>query len=165
MLNTIFMGNMLKAMSMMLVSVIGIGIVAYSISTAPPETSINCDEQICTTGIIAQVIDGDTIKFLSDDSEEIRIRLALVNAAERTDPGGQEAKTFAESQCSAGSESVFILDRGQKPSFDREIGLVFCSESSLNELLLENDHAEIDPRFCGRSEFGGLDWAVKYGCD
>ncbi|MBT3742986.1 MAG: hypothetical protein HOF81_00005, partial [Thaumarchaeota archaeon] len=135
------MGNILKAISMMLISIIGIGIVAYSISTTPPNTSINCDDQICTTGIIAQVVDGDTVKFLSDSGEEIRIRLALVNAAERTEPGGESAKVFAESQCSAGSESVFILDRGQKPSFDREIGLVFCSETSLNELLLENDHA------------------------
>ena len=159
------MGNMLKAMSMMLISVIGIGIVAYSISITPPDTSIDCEEQICTTGIIAHVVDGDTVKFLSDNGEEIRIRLALVNAAERTGPGGEEAKIFVESQCSAGSESVFILDRGQKPSFDREVGLVFCSETSLNELLLENDHAELDPRFCGRSEFGGLDWAVKYGCE
>jgi len=159
------MGNILKAISMMLISIIGIGIVAYSISTTPPDTSINCDDQICTTGVIAQVVDGDTVKFLSDSGEEIRIRLALVNAPERTEPGGNESKAFAVSQCSAGSESVFILDRGQKPSFDREIGLVFCSETSLNELLLENDHAELDPRFCGRSEFGGLDWALKYGCD
>ena len=150
---------------MMLISIIGIGIVAYSISTTPPDTSINCDDQICTTGVIAQVVDGDTVKFLSDSGEEIRIRLALVNAPERTEPGGDESKAFAVSQCSAGSESVFILDRGQKPSFDREIGLVFCSETSLNELLLENDHAELDPRFCGRSEFSGLDWALKYGCD
>ena len=159
------MGNILKAISMMLISIIGIGIVAYSISTTPPDTSINCDDQICTTGVIALVVDGDTVKFLSDSGEEIRIRLALVNAPERTEPGGDESKAFAVSQCSAGSESVFILDRGQKPSFDREIGLVFCSETSLNELLLENDHAELDPRFCGRSEFGGLDWALKYGCD
>ena len=159
------MGNILKAISMMLISIIGIGIVAYSISTTPPDTSINCNDQICTTGVIAQVVDGDTVKFLSDSGEEIRIRLALVNAPERTEPGGDESKAFAVSQCSAGSESVFILDRGQKPSFDREIGLVFCSETSLNELLLENDHAELDPRFCGRSEFGGLDWALKYGCD
>jgi endonuclease YncB( thermonuclease family) len=159
------MGNILKAISMMLISIIGIGIVAYSISTTPPDTSINCDDQICTTGVIAQVVDGDTVKFLSDSGEEIRIRLALVNAPERTEPGGNESKAFAVSQCSAGSESVFILDRGQKPSFDREIGLVFCSETSLNELLLENDHAELDPRFCGRSEFGGLNWALKYGCD
>ena len=159
------MGNMLKAVSMMLVSVIGIGIVAFAIYVEPPKTSINCDDQICTTGIIAQVVDGDTVKFLSDAGEEVRIRLALVNAAERTEPGGEEAKIFAESQCSAGSESVFILDRGQKPSFGREVGLVFCSETSLNELLLENDYAEIDPRFCGRSEFGGLDWAVKHGCN
>ena len=159
------MGNILKAISMMIISIIGIGIVAYSISITPPDTSINCDDQICTTGVIAQVVDGDTVKFLSDSGEEIRIRLALVNAPERTEPGGDESKAFAVSQCSAGSESVFILDRGQKPSFDREIGLVFCSETSLNELLLENDHAELDPRFCGRSEFGGLDWALKYGCD
>ena len=159
------MGNISKAISMMIISIIGIGIVAYSISTTPPDTSINCDDQICTTGVIAQVVDGDTVKFLSDSGEEIRISLALVNAPERTEPGGDESKAFAVSQCSAGSESVFILDRGQKPSFDREIGLVFCSETSLNELLLENDHAELDPRFCGRSEFGGLDWALKYGCD
>ena len=159
------MGNISKAISMMIISIIGIGIVAYSISTTPPDTSINCDDQICTTGVIAQVVDGDTVKFLSDSGEEIRIRLALVNAPERTEPGGDESKAFAVSECSAGRESVFILDRGQKPSFDREIGLVFCSETSLNELLLENDHAELDPRFCGRSEFGGLDWALKYGCD
>ena len=150
---------------MMVISIIGIGIVAYSISTTPPDTSINCDDQICTTGTIAQVVDGDTVKFLSDDGEQIRIRLALVNAAELTESGGNEAKYYAESQCSVGSESVFILDRGQKPSFDREIGLVFCSEVSLNELLLENDFAELDPRFCERSEFGGLDWALKYGCE
>ena len=156
---------MLKAISMMLISIIGIGIVAYSISTTPPDASVNCDDQICTSGTIAQVVDGDTVKFLSDGGEEIRIRLALVNAAERTEPGGEAAKVFVESQCSSGSESVFILDRGQKPSFDREIGLVFCSETSLNELLLKNDHAELDPRFCGRSEFGGLDWAVTYGCN
>ena len=156
---------MLKAISMMVISIIGIGIVAYSISTTPPDTSINCDDQICTTGTIAQVVDGDTVKFLSDDGEQIRIRLALVNAAELTESGGNEAKSYAESQCSVGSESVFILDRGQKPSFDREIGLVFCSEVSLNELLLENDFAELDPRFCERSEFGGLDGALKYGCD
>ena len=159
------MGNMLKAISMMLISIIGIGIVAYSISTTPPDTSINCDDQICTTGVIAHVVDGDTVKFLSDNGDEIRIRLSLVNSPERTEAGGEEAKTFAESQCSPGSESVFILDRGQKPTYGREVGLVFCSETSLNELLLENEYAELDPRFCGRSEFGGLDWALKYGCD
>ena len=155
----------MKATSMMLISVIGIGIIAFAIYMEPPKTSINCDEQICTTGTIAQVVDGDTVKFVSEQGEQIRIRHALINAAERTEPGGEEAKAFAESQCSAGSESVFILDRGQKPSFGREVGLVFCSETSLNELLLENDHAELDPRFCGRSEFGGLDWAVKFGCE
>ena len=159
------MGNMLKAMSMMLISVVGIGVVALAISMEPPRDSIDCEEQICTTGTIAQVVDGDTVKFLSDDGEEIRIRLALVNAPERTEPGGNESKAFVESQCSAGSESVFILDRGQKPTFGREVGLVFCSETSLNELLVENNHGELDPRFCDRSEFGGLDWALKYGCE
>ena len=64
---------------MMLISVIGIGIVALAIYMEPPATSINCDDQICTTGTLAQVVDGDTVKFLSDEGDEIRIRLALVN--------------------------------------------------------------------------------------
>ena len=88
------MGNMLKAMSMMLISVVGIGVVALAISMEPPRTSIDCEEQICTSGTIAQVVDGDTVKFLSDKGEEIRIRLALINAAERSEPGGEEAKIF-----------------------------------------------------------------------
>ena len=54
------MGNMLKAMSMMLISVVGIGVVALAISMEPPRDSIDCEEQICTTGTIAQVVDGDT---------------------------------------------------------------------------------------------------------
>ena len=58
------MGNMLKAMSMMLISVVGIGVVALAISMEPPRTSIDCEEQICTSGTIAQVVDGDTVKFL-----------------------------------------------------------------------------------------------------
>ena len=55
------MGNMLKAMSMMLISVVGIGVVALAISMEPPRDSIDCEEQICTTGTIAQVVDGDTV--------------------------------------------------------------------------------------------------------
>ena len=159
------MNQMLKPLSMILISVVGIGVVALAISFESPDTVVNCDEQMCTTGVIAQVVDGDTVKFLSDDGKEIKIRLALINSPERTEPGGKEAKEFVQSQCPAGAESVFILDRGQKPSFDREIGLVFCSETSLNEILLENNHAELDPRFCGWSEFAGLDWAIKFGCE
>ena len=104
------MGNIMKAVSMMLVSVIGIGIVALAIYMERPSTSVDCEEQICTTGTIAQVVDGDTVKFLSDEGEEIRIRLALINAAERTEPGGEEAKTFAESVDTLGTITRSVED-------------------------------------------------------
>ena len=58
-------------------------------------------------------------------------------------------------------------DDGQKEgSFDRLIGLVYCGNGKLllNELLLNEGHAQIFEDFCGRSEFSEEDWVKKFGC-
>ena len=44
------------------------------------------------------------------------------------------------------------------------LGLVFCNDMFLNELLLTNGHAEISTYFCDKSEYGNTDWARAYGC-
>ena len=69
------MGNMLKAMSMMLISVVGIGVVALAISMEPPRDSIDCEEQICTTGTIAQVVDGCLLYTSPSPRDRTRSRM------------------------------------------------------------------------------------------
>ena len=109
---------------------------------------------------ITRVIDGDTLII-----DLTTIRLSLVDTPERGEPGYQEAKDFASTVCPVGSNAEFIEDSWQQTDkYGRSLGLVFCNDMFLNELLLTNGHAEISTYFCDKSEFGAEDWARAYGC-
>ena len=111
-------------------------------------------------GQITRVIDGDTLII-----DQTTIRLSLVNSPERGEPGYQEARDFALTVCPVGSNAEFIEDSWQQTDkYGRSLGLVYCNDMFLNELLLTNGHAEISTYFCDKSEFGIEDWARAYGC-
>ena len=111
-------------------------------------------------GQITRVIDGDTLII-----DQTTIRLSLVNSPERDERGYQEAKDFALTVCPIGVNAEFVEDRWQPTDkYGRSVGLVYCNDMLLNELLLTNGHAEILTYYCDRSEFGSKDWARAYGC-
>jgi endonuclease YncB( thermonuclease family) len=118
----------------------------------------------CFTGTISKVIDGDTVEV----DGQVTIRLSLINTPEQGEQGYQEAKDFLSSICGVGEKALVDEDDGQKGgSYGRMIGLVYCgNERQLsNQLLIENDYAQIFEEYCERSEFSDLDWAQKNGCD
>jgi len=111
-------------------------------------------------GQITRVIDGDTLII-----DQTTIRLSLVNSPERDERGYQEAKDFALTVCPVGSNAEFIEDSWQQTDkYGRSLGLVYCNDMFLNELLLTNGHAEISTYFCDKSEFGSERWVRAYGC-
>ena len=111
-------------------------------------------------GQITRIIDGDTLLI-----DQTTIRLSLVNSPERDEPGYQEAKDFASTVCPVGSNAEFVEDSWQPTDkYGRSLGLVYCNDMFLNELLLTNGHANISTYFCDKSEFGSERWARAYGC-
>ena len=111
-------------------------------------------------GQITRVIDGDTLII-----DQTTVRLSLVNSPERDERGYQEAKDFALTVCPIGVNAEFVEDRWQPTDkYGRSVGLVYCNDMMLNELLLTNGHAEISTYYCDRSEFGSEGWARAYGC-
>ena len=111
-------------------------------------------------GQITRVIDGDTLLI-----DQTKIRLSLVNSPERDERGYQEAKDFASTICPVGANAEFVEDTWQPvDKYGRSVGLVYCNDMLLNELLLTNGHAEISMYYCDRSEFGSEGWARAYGC-
>ena len=111
-------------------------------------------------GQITRVIDGDTLLI-----DQTTIRLSLVNTPERGEQGYQEAKDFTSTVCPVGINAKFVEDSRQPvDKYGRSVGLVYCNDMLLNELLLTNGHAEILTYYCDRSEFGSKDWARAYGC-
>ena len=111
-------------------------------------------------GQITRVIDGDTLLI-----DQTTIRLSLVNSPERDERGYQEAKDFASTICPVGANAEFVEDSWQPvDKYGRSVGLVYCNDMMLNELLLTNGHAEISTYYCDKSEFGSEGWARAYGC-
>ena len=109
---------------------------------------------------ITRVIDGDTLLI-----DQTKIRLSLVNSPERGEMGYEEARDFASTVCPVGANAEYVEDSWQPvDKYGRSVGLVYCNDMLLNELLLTNGHAEISTYFCDKSEIGSEDWARAYGC-
>ena len=131
----------------------------YKLGTNSTDCKISA---YCLKGQIDKVIDGDTLLM----GKTKTIRLSLVNSPERGEPGYQEAKDFTLTVCPVDKiVAEFVVDSRQpKDKYGRSVGLVYCNDMLLNELLLTNGHAEILTDFCNKSEFGTEDWARAYGC-
>ena len=152
---------MLKPISLILVSIIGIAVVVVAVQNPPENDSV----QYRFSGIITEITDGDTLDFRILNGSNITIRLSLVDTPERGELGYEEASEFAATVCPVGSDAIFVQDSWQKvDKYDRSLGLVYCNDMMLNEMLLSSGHSEIFEIYCDESEFGTQDWAIKYGC-
>ena len=130
-------------------------------SSDPDSTSENIEPVFMDyEGQITRVIDGDTLLI-----DQTTIRLSLVNSPERDERGYQEAKDFALTVCPIGVNAEFVEDTWQPvDKYGRSVGLVYCNDMMLNELLLTSGHAKISTNYCKKSEFGNEKWARDYGC-
>lgn len=129
------------------------------------EMPIHCKNDIgnCYLGVIAEIVDGDTIHLRNGDS----IRFTLVDSPEINTEKGVQSKEYLESICPVGTRVFVDEDDGQlQRSYGRVIGMVYCNDDSvsLNQKIIENNHGTIYKKFCDISEFGKEDWTIKHGC-
>lgn len=89
-------------------------------------------------GKVISVTDGDTIKILTPEREQIKIRLYGIDAPEKKQPYGADAKRFL-SDLVAG-KNVRIEERG-KNRYKRTLGIVYLKDNDINEILVLNGYA------------------------
>lgn len=113
-------------------------------------------EGVELVGNVTYVVDGDTL-----DINGIRVRLSLVDTPERGQPGFKVAKDFVSSMC-LGKRGELDVDDGQRRGdrYGREIGIVYCNGTNLNEKLVDEGLAKILTDYCDISEFTKESWAV-----
>jgi len=130
-------------------------------SPLPAEQSSDCSGSArCFTGLVTQVIDGDTIKVAGQS-----IRFALTSTPELNEFGGVEAKNFIEDICFVGSSALVDEDDGQtEGSYGRIVAVIYCNGINLNEAILDEGLGYLSSGFCYKSEFSNTVWAQKYGC-
>ena len=76
------------------------------------------------TGKVVSVVDGDTLKILTADRQELKIRLTEIDAPEKKQPFGQQSKEALASIC-AGQQAH--VESAGKDRYKRILGRVKCT--------------------------------------
>ena len=114
----------------------------------------------CITGIVTEIIDGDTIHV-----NEQSVRFALASAPNLEGYGGVDSRNFIQTICPVGSEVLIDEDDGHiLDDHSRIVGMITCNDAILNRELLDANLGHLEIRFCSSSEFADEDWAIKHGC-
>jgi|CXWL01.1.fsa_nt_gi endonuclease YncB( thermonuclease family) len=122
------------------------------------------------TGKIVAIADGDTVTLLTPQMEEIKIRLAAIDAPEKDQPFGQKSKQML-------SDLIFNrqvrLDAIDTDKYGRTVGHIYLADSDINMLMVSqggawayrqylgpNDSAFIQAEESARNDKAGL-WALQ----
>ncbi|MDR0356528.1 MAG: thermonuclease family protein [Deltaproteobacteria bacterium] len=100
-------------------------------------------------GTVERVVDGDTIAFLTQDFERVRVRLYGIDAPEKNQSGGPESSQALKALIEGKSAEVRVLDVDR---YNRLVGLIYLNGQSVNLALVADGHAWVYKRHCRSKE-------------
>ena len=99
------------------------------------------------SGKVVSVAEGDVVTILHDGKEE-KIRLYGIDAPEKAQSFGQEARDFASALVAGKQVEVMTKNTDR---YGRTVGLVSVDGQSLNELMVTNGYAWVYRQYCKES--------------
>ena len=109
--------------------------------------------------LVIGIMDGDTIKVLSEDKKPIKIRLASIDAPEKNQPYGQKSKQML-SDFIAGKKVT--LDCPTKDRYKRLICTVYLpSKIDVNRAMVANGGAWVYRQYYKGNEYLKLEQEAK----
>ncbi|MDR0528877.1 MAG: thermonuclease family protein [Zoogloeaceae bacterium] len=85
------------------------------------------------SGRVTAVADGDTLTVVTLDTALHRVRLAGIDAPERSQAFGQEARRYLSRLCLGAQAKVVVTAQDR---YGREVGVVTCREEEVNARLV-----------------------------
>lgn len=106
----------------------------------PPQTipKRQSQPQFSLRGRVVGVSDGDTLTLLTQNRQQVKIRLHGIDAPELGQAWGQQAKQALSSLTFRQTVSVQETDRDK---YGRIVGIVYRNQLSINETLIASGHA------------------------
>ena len=119
---------------------------------------------IAFTAYITEVSDGDGLRVETRRGKRIEVRLAYIDAPEHDQPGGREAKSALKRLVREGGRKATITAVQRSDPYGRMIATAANAKGCLNEQLVEQGHAWVEPRYVsGETErrYTALEHAAK----
>ena len=93
---------------------------------------------------VVKVADGDTITVLTNENEQIRVRLYGIDAPESSQDFGSAARKVLSGAVAGKSVNINVKDTDR---YGRSVGVVYVGNADVNEFMVSNGYAWAYRRF------------------
>ncbi|MDR2367840.1 MAG: thermonuclease family protein [Deltaproteobacteria bacterium] len=96
-------------------------------------------------GKVERVVDGDTVQFLTDDYERVRVRLYGIDAPEKDQEGGARSLEALKGLIDGRRVTVDVLDVDR---YSRLVGVIYLDGDSVNQEMVAQGQAWVYDSYC-----------------
>lgn len=96
------------------------------------------------TGRVVSISDGDTLTMLGAANTQIKVRLAEIDAPEKSQPFGQASKKSLSDLC---FDTVATVEAQGQDRYGRTIGTVMCRGTNANLAQIQRGMAWVYPKY------------------
>jgi len=112
-------------------------------------------------GKVVSVTDGDTVKILTAEKKQIRIRLAQIDTPEKAQPWGNKAKQALSQKIYAKQVSIDVVTTDR---YGRTVGTIWFDGRDINRELVREGHAWVYRKYAkDKSLFDDESYARSQG--
>lgn len=94
--------------------------------------------------LVVAISDGDTLTCLTDDKQQVKVRLAEIDAPERKQPFGTRSRQSLGELCHEKRAEVVVLDTDR---YSRTVGRVTCDGVDANAAQVSRGMAWVYDRY------------------
>lgn len=120
-------------------------------------TSFNLYANYISGLTVIRVLDGDTIDVTN--GEKLRIRLANIDAPEKSQPYGMESKAVLSDKI---ANKVVSIDISTKDRYGRYIGTVYLNDENINRFMVSNGGAWVYRDYCSDKQMYALEMKARF---
>jgi micrococcal nuclease len=135
-----------------LVSLLGLIVVELWSGRAGP--AIAASRHYLIAGRVVAIADGDTLTVLDSAKQRHRIRLAEIDAPEKSQPFGTKARENLGSKVFGKAVRVEVVDID---AYHREVGRIYLGERLINREMVQDGFAWDYRAYDKAGEFGGVE--------
>jgi micrococcal nuclease len=104
-------------------------------------------------GLVVGVSDGDTLTVLTPEKQQVKVRLAEIDAPEKAQPFGQRAKQYLSALCYDKQAQLRIVDMDR---YGRAVARVTCDGTDANASQVKAGMAWVYDKYAKDAALYGL---------
>lgn len=112
--------------------------------TGAARESVQAGSGPALTGTVVGITDGDTIRVLTGDRQQVKVRLAEIDAPEEGQPFGERSRQALAEVCF--QKPVRVVTDGQD-KYGRTLGRVYCNDVDANAAQVRAGMAWVYDRY------------------